>query len=159
MPVFFKNLFNKITSSNSSSSNEQEPKLISEVGVDKLKAIIAEVTAAFPIFEKAGFEIEELQIEVGLVPKFLPRFKQVKTISQQDQDAILQEVQNKKLVKFMLISLFKSTKMQSLIQDPKLEFYGLEIEVTAVPAVRGIFRSIKDSEKIVRLSTPDNSKS
>ncbi|WP_144391742.1 hypothetical protein [Pleionea sediminis] len=121
--------------------------------MEKLKAVIDEVTASFSLFEKAGFEVEEVQVEIGVAPKLMPRFKYVRDISPNEQEKLIAEAGDKKLVKFMLISLFKSAKLQKLIQDPKLEFYAIEIDLTAVPSVRGVFRSIKNSEKIIRIGS------
>jgi len=158
--VPFKNLFDKISdtfrSNTADPANPDEPgagKMMGELGVEKLKSVIAEVTQAFPIFERAGYEVEEVQVEIGMMPKLMPRFRLVKEISVEEQQALLDEVSSKKLVKFMLISLFKSTKMKNLIQDPKLEFHAIEIDLTAVPSVRGVFRSIKNSENVIRLNS------
>lgn len=152
--VPFKSLFQRLTGNSTTSSNaEQAPPTggFSELGVEKLKAVISEVTNAFPLFEKAGFEIEEVQVEIGIAPKLMPRFRHVKDISVSDQEAILEEVKDKQLIKFMLISLFKSSKMKNLIQDPKLNFHAIEIDLTAVPSVRGIFKAVTHSDRIVRL--------
>lgn len=154
----FKSLFNKLSDTfRSNSDATADPaapnKMLGDLGMEKLKAVITEVTAAFPVFERAGFEVEEVQIEIGLAPKLMPRFKHTRTITPEEQEKLLAEVAHQKLVKFMLISLFKSIKMKSLIQDPKLEFHAIEIDLTAVPSVRGIFRSIQDSDKVVRLSS------
>ncbi|NVJ62052.1 MAG: hypothetical protein HWE27_16800 [Gammaproteobacteria bacterium] len=138
-------------SSTNDTSGESSGPTLGDVGMDKLKAVIAEVTGAFPLFEKAGFEVEEVQVEIGLAPKLMPRFRHVKTIAPAEQEALIAEAGNKKLVKFMLISLFKSLKMNNLINDPKLDFHAIEIDLTAVPSVRGIFKAVSNSDKIVRL--------
>ncbi|MEE4245849.1 MAG: hypothetical protein V2I33_10575 [Kangiellaceae bacterium] len=155
----FKSIFNKITGRSepapdqATENNNAEPnKMLSDIGMDKLKSVIAEVTAAFPVFERAGFEIEEVQVEIGMVPKFMPRFRLVNEISVEEQQVLLDEVADKKLVKFMLISLFKSSKMQKLIQDPKLSFHAIEIDLTAVPSVRGVFKTVSNPEKVYRLN-------
>ena len=127
-----------------------------EMGMEKLKAVIDEVTSSFPLFEKAGFHVEEVQVEIGMTPKLMPRFKQVKEVSVSEQEALLQQAGEKKLVKFMLISLFKSSKMKNLITDPKLDFHGIEIDLTAVPSVRSIFRSAKNCDNVVRLDSHDH---
>lgn len=158
-----KDLFNKISSQFKAEPTEpseqghpdEAKKMWGELGADKLKAVISEVTAAFPLFEKAGYRIEEVQVEIGVMPKLMPRFSLVKEIDIAEQEALLKEAEDKKLVKFMLISLFKSTKMKNLIQDPKLEFHAIEIDLTAVPSVRGIFKSIENTDNVVRLDTSD----
>jgi hypothetical protein len=127
--------------------------MLSELGMEKLKAVIAEVTSAFPLFERAGFSVEEVQVEIGLAPKLMPRFKHVRTLTPEEQTNILAEACDKRLVKFMLISLFKSVNMQNLIQDPKLQLHAIEIDLTAVPSVRGIFKTTHNSDNIIRFTS------
>ncbi len=153
---FFKNFSQRASASSNEttdSASHEQPKDFTNMGMEKLKAVIDEVTASFSLFEKAGFEVEEVQVEIGVAPKLMPRFKYVRDISPNEQEKLIAEAGDKKLVKFMLISLFKSAKLQKLIQDPKLEFYAIEIDLTAVPSVRGVFRSIKNSEKIIRIGS------
>jgi hypothetical protein len=162
--VSLKSFFNKITDSLGLGSAEQQKSaeanpMFTELGMEKLKAVIAEVTSAFPLFERAGFAVEEVQVEIGLTPKLMPRFKHTHTLPQEVQQQLLAEASDKKLVKFMLISLFKSVNMQNLIQDPKLKLYGIEIDLTAVPSVRGIFRSVNSNntsgENIVQFTSSE----
>ncbi len=140
----------------SHSESQEQPKMFADLGMEKLKAVIDEVTSSFSIFEKAGFEVEEVQVEIGVAPKLIPRFKHLRDISITDQEALIEEAGDRKLVKFMLISLFKSSKMKKLIKDPKLEFHAIEIDLTAVPSVRGIFKAIRNSEKVIRIGSHDH---
>lgn len=155
----FKSFFNRLTGQAQSTTDSEQSTAPSggfgELGVEKLKAVINEVTAAFPLFERAGFAIDEVQVEIGLAPKLMPRFRHVKDISVEEQQAIIDEASSKQLIQFMLISLFKSSKMKNLIQDPKLDFHAIEIDLTATPSVRGIFKAVSHSERIVRIGDHD----
>ncbi len=152
----FKRLLNKLFHSQPVQSETAEDKpVMGELGIEKLKSVIAEVSAAIPLFEKAGYEVEEIQVEIGMTPKLMPRFRVAREISVAEQQHMLEEAGERKLVKFILISLFKSTKMKNLIQDPKLEFHSIEIDLTAVPSVRGIFKTGKNTENVIRLNSHD----
>ena len=161
MPL--KKLFNKFSSyfsvednmtNNTSSQPEggDSAESLNETAIEKLKAIIQEVTTEFPLFERAGFVVEEVQVEIGAVPKLMPRFKITRELSSQEQEDFLQEVADKKLIKFMLLSLFKASRMKNLIQDPGLEFCAIEIDLAAMPVVRGIYRLPPKSANIIRIS-------
>ncbi len=157
----FRNIFKHFSrkpkqEESSQSESQEQPKMFADLGMEKLKAVIDEVTSSFAIFEKAGFEVEEVQVEIGVAPKLIPRFKHLRDIPIADQEALIEEAGDRKLVKFMLISLFKSSKMQKLIKDPKLEFHAIEIDLTAVPSVRGIFKAIRNSEKVIRIGSHDH---
>ena len=107
---------------------------------DKIKAVLADLTSANQLFKDAGFLMEQLEIEVGLVPKITPQFKQTKEISKEEENSILQELTDRNMIKFVLISLFKSSKMKALMKGTELYFYGIEIEITSAPAVKTIFK-------------------
>ncbi|MCO7224846.1 hypothetical protein [Pleionea sp. CnH1-48] len=157
--------FNKLTASfksqaptaeDDSPTQEQEiPASSPDQNIGKIKSIIAEVTEAFPLFERAGFHVEELQVEVAVSSKLIPRFRVVREASEEEQAAFLAEVADKRLIQFMLISLFKATKMKNLIQDPMLQLCAIEIDLNDKPAVRAIYRSAPDTSNVIRLNTTD----
>jgi hypothetical protein len=107
---------------------------------DKIKAVVADLTSANQLFKDAGFLMEQLEIEVGLVPKITPQFKQTKEITLEEENTILQALTDRNMIKFVLISLFKSSKMKALMEGTELYFYGIEIEITSAPAVKTIFK-------------------
>ncbi len=107
---------------------------------DKIKAIVAELTSSNQIFEEAGFIMEQLEIEVGLTSRITPRFKQIKTITAEEESQLLERISHQKMISFVLISLFKSSRMKSLLQDTNMIFHGIEIEIATAPSVKTIFK-------------------
>lgn len=110
----------------------------------KLKALIMTLNKAEPIFHKAGYLMVELDVVFGEKPKLTPHFKRMKSISDEQQSALLAELNEQQLIKFILISLHKSSRMQSLFIDSELYYYGMEIDISSVPSVKTIFKR-KDS--------------
>ena len=107
---------------------------------DKIKAVVADLTSANQLFKDAGFLMEQLEIEVGSVPKIIPQFKQTKEISKEEESTVLEQLVDRNMIKFVLISLFKSSKMKAMMEGTELYFYGIEIEITSAPAVKTIFK-------------------
>jgi len=120
-----------------SGSTHNDPSLLSS---EKIKAVVADLTSANQIFKEAGFLMEQLEIEVGLVPKITPQFKQTKEISSEEEAQLLEQLNQKQMIKFVLLSLFKSSKMKKLLEGSEMYFYGIEIEITTAPAVKTIFK-------------------
>lgn len=121
-------------------STEDTNSPITKLTTDKLKAIVADLTNAGPIFKEAGFVMEQLEVEVGLLPKIVPQFHQINKIPKEDEDAVLQQLNDRKLLQFVLQSLFKSSRMEALLGSTDLGLHAIEIEISAPPSVRTIFK-------------------
>lgn len=110
---------------------------------DRIRAVIAELNQADAIFQEAGFLMQTLQVEIGVTPKVIPRFVQLSALSETEENALLErfEAQTKSsgIIKFVLISLFKASKMKALMQSTPFIFCGIEIDITTAPTVKAFF--------------------
>ncbi len=144
----FSRFFNKDTKkaphTDDLSSKPESDSLLSNLSSNKLKAIISSLNEAEPLFTRAGYRMEQLDVEFGAEQKITPHFKQLEPISQQHQDQLLAELNDQQLIKFIIISLNKSGRMQSLFENSELYYYGIEINISSNPSVRTIFKR-KDS--------------
>ncbi|TQV76949.1 hypothetical protein FLL45_03075 [Aliikangiella marina] len=136
----FEQLKKKVDISSDPLSTEDTNSPITKLTTDKLKAIVADLTNAGPIFEEAGFIMEQLEVEVGLLPKIVPQFHQIKKVAKEDEEAVLQQLSDRKLLQFVLQSLFKSSRMEALLGNTDLGLHAIEIEISAPPSVRTIFK-------------------
>jgi hypothetical protein len=119
---------------------EEEKIKITDFGHKKIKILIDELHEDLPIFERAGYKLHNLEVELGLSPKLIPYFKIEKHISEEEQKALLDEVKQKRIVHALLSSLFKSAYLQKVLRIGGLEFFGLKVELAAVPTVHLLFR-------------------
>ena len=117
----------------------------------KIKEVIISLNEAESIFERAGYHLQQMKVEFGNTPKLIPHFKQLNQIDEDEQDALLAEVEDKPLIRFVLISLFKSSQMQSLFDNSALYFYGMEIDISGSPCVRTIFKRKQTTTKVFPL--------
>ena len=141
---FFNKNPKKAPHKNDSSSKDGSDGLSSSLSSNKLKAIISSLNQAEPIFTRAGYRMEQLDVEFGIEQRITPHFKQLELVSQQKQDELLAELNDQQLIKFIIISLNKSGRMQSLFENSELYYYGVEIDISSNPSVRTIFKR-KDS--------------
>ena len=95
--------------------------------------------------------MEQLDVEFGTSPKLTPHFKQQELISEEQHEELLSEIVDQQLIKFMLISLHKSARMQSLFDDSELYYYGMEIDISSVPSVRTIFKRKEQVAEVVAI--------
>ncbi|MFT5521717.1 MAG: hypothetical protein ACI9IA_002322 [Enterobacterales bacterium] len=103
---------------------------------DKVKNVINDFIEAAPLIERAGFRIRDLEIELSVIPKLIPHFEKTIDVDDKARLLIIEEVHDKRLIRLLLKALFKADNFQKSIKMGNLEFSGIEIEITAIPAVR-----------------------
>ena len=113
--------------------------VITDIGHRKIKNLTDELHDDLPIFERAGYSLHSLEVELGISPKLIPHFRVHKQISQEEQQAILDEVKDKRLLTLLLTSLFKSSYLKEVLRIGDLDFHGLKIELSAIPKVNLLF--------------------
>jgi len=149
----FSRFFSKKTLNSSSEEEAQttEPHALPDFTAEKLRAVIISLNQAEPIFQKAGYIMEQLDVEFGKSPKLTPHFRRQQPISEEQHQQLLSELEDQALIKFMLISLHKSSRMQSLFDNSELYFYGMEIDISSIPSVRTIFKRKEQVAEVVTI--------
>jgi len=134
-----------VEASNAGTSPPPLPKKPSfaDMGHQKLVDHVNEFDTYIPLFERAGFELRRFEIEVGLSPKFIPRFLIRRLISEEEKKQVMEEARSKHLLKMILEGLFKASYLSRHVKVGALEFLGLEIHVAAVPRVRLLFGDLR----------------
>ena len=117
---------------------------LTDMGHQRLVDHVNEFDAYLPLLERAGFELRRFEIEVGLSPKFIPRFMIRRLISEEEKKRLLEEAGSKHLLKMILDALFKASYLSKHVKVGALEFLGLEIHVGAVPRVRLLFGDVRE---------------
>lgn len=118
-------------------------------GAEKVRGVVQDFNSITPLIERAGYEIVDLEIELGLIPKLIPHFKKIHNISDEDKEAILAELKEKRLMSMLVNALFKSDSFQSNLNLTNYEYTGIEVEIAALPAVRLKYNKQKPSKEIV----------
>ncbi len=129
------------------SSNYSEYRM-NEVVSNRIKSVINDFIESAPIIEEAGFRIRDMEIELSVIPKLIPHFEKIKSIGDEERAKIIDKVANKKVIKILLKALFKADNFQQSMNMGNLDFAGIEIEITAIPAIRLLYKnnSIADSD-------------
>lgn len=93
------------------------------------------------VFERAGFALQNFEIEIGLSPKMVPHFMITKHISESEKRQLLNETRHQRLQHMILEALFKASYLSEHVKMGALQFQGLEVHVGAIPTVRLLFSS------------------
>jgi len=102
---------------------------------DKLKGFVEEFNKALPIAEEAGYKLQTVEIRLGLPPKLIPHFNQVKTLTSDAKAELMEKIKDRRYTKMLLSTLFKSSEIQESLQIGNLPMGVIQIELTAVPNI------------------------
>ncbi|MDQ7049238.1 MAG: hypothetical protein Q9M92_06730 [Enterobacterales bacterium] len=128
---------------------------LNDLSSEKIKSIIITLNQAEPIFDKAGYCMQQLDVVFGLEPKLTGHFKKIKDVNQADYEALIAQLEENQLIRFILISLHKSERINKLFSDSDLEYYGMTIDIAAQPSVTSIFKKIESRAKIIPIGHPE----
>ena len=107
----------------------------------KISKATEDLEAALPTITKAGFELISLDIEVGTMPKIIPRFKIIKEISKDKRDAVKREAATNRMTKSILMALI-NTQLISKIKIGGLQFKIIELHMGTIPKARIRFEKV-----------------
>lgn len=134
---------NKATDSNAGDpASETETEFrINDVVTTQVKTIINDFIEAAPLIEAAGFRISTLEIELSVIPKLIPHFEKIDDVDDTLRAQIIDQVQDKRIIRLLLKALYKADNFQKSLRMGTLEFACFEIEITAIPAIRLIYKN------------------
>ena len=107
---------------------------------EKLKKGIQNLNDAQPDIEEAGFVLVRLDVDIALLPRLFARFKQVRSISDEERKAILGKTKKNKFLNFILIGLFKATDIKGEVKIDSMDLEEIELEIGLTPSAKLIFR-------------------
>lgn len=128
---------------------------LKEFSGDTLGKTAAKFNEALPFIERAGYEVTEIEVGLGLSPKVVPHLRLRKMISDEEQLALLEETREKKLVNTILNSLFKASAAHSKLKFRQFHFSDIELELSILPTVVLKFRPNEETAtKMLSDETP-----
>ena len=85
---------------------------VQDWSTNKLNAALEEFYSYIPIFREAGFDVSQVSVEVGLIPKLDATFSQTRVLTQEEQQNVLKTQEKKYVLCFLLRSLFAVHNMK-----------------------------------------------
>ena len=108
---------------------------LAELGSGKIQELVSSFQQALPALGVAGYEITELEIELGLTPKLIPHFRYLDK-AQEDVERAQETLRHNKLGMMILNGLLKAGEVQRQIKIAGFSFAHVEIELGLIPCVR-----------------------
>ena len=125
-------LFDKIKDSGGKLSN------LKDTGVEKVKSTLKDFENALPIIKKAGYNLNELNVGVGLPPSIIASFS-IKNVSEKENDAALDEIDSNKVGKAVLNALNSASKMKEKLEIKSMTMNEIHVEIGLIPKVNLIY--------------------
>ena len=111
-----------------------------DMASEKIFALIEDFNRSLPVLSKAGYELEELELELGISPKLIPHFKYDEE-KDPNVESLLNELQGNGLGLNLMKALLKAGQFQRKIKFKEMRFSHVEIELSVIPSVRLSYRS------------------
>ncbi len=111
---------------------------LKNAGIDKVKGTLKDFEESLPIITKAGFQLAELNVGVGIPPTIIACFT-IKEVSPETLEEAQTEIESKKIGKLVLGSLIGATKMKEKLELKNIVMKGIEVEVGLLPKVTLVY--------------------
>ena len=125
-------LFDKIKDSGGKLSN------LKDTGVEKVKSTLKDFENALPIIKKAGYNLNVLNVGVGLPPSIIASFS-IKKVSEKEYSAALDEIDSNKVGKAVLNALNSASKMKEKLEIKSMTMNEIHVEIGLIPKVNLIY--------------------
>ena len=114
---------------------------VSDKVADSVNKVLDDFNGATPSLKKAGYLLEEMEIEIGVPPKLIPRFSIYKS---QDnlRDEAAEELKTNRVGKNILKGLNVARSLESKLRVRNMEFSHIEVEIGVVPTVKLRYRPL-----------------
>jgi hypothetical protein len=105
---------------------------------DAILDVVSSLNDSLPHLAKAGYTMDELEIEIGVPPKLIPHFSVDGALVENAENAeqALTDLEGSIIGTTLFKALFKAATLQQKIVINGMSFSRLEIQLGLVPAVR-----------------------
>jgi len=105
------------------------------IGTDKIKSILKELSDSREIFREAGYEEDGISVAMGLPPKVTVTLIYNEDIPEEKEKELLERTKDRKLVQVLLKALFKAASMESEANKFNYKIVSVNVELGLIPAV------------------------
>ena len=115
---------------------------VKEYGLEKINEIWAQIEASTEVFQKTGYSITSIDINLAIPPTVMLSLDQSENIDDETEKKLLEENKDKSVIYPILVALFKANAVQKSINSVQYKFTGLSIELGLSPKIDMKFSKI-----------------
>lgn len=115
---------------------------IKDTGAEKVRSIMDELNNSSDIIAKSGFNLDEIEISLGIPPEVIGCFHFIKKISDEEKKKLLEETEEKPTVNTVLKCLFKGEEFYSKMKLGKFKMDIIELSMGITPGINMKFKKI-----------------
>jgi hypothetical protein len=108
---------------------------LADFGAEKTRDALSEVNVLLKLLQDAGYEVGQLEVELGVPPKITIGLKTQREVSEEKLDAILRDNQDKSVLAAILGSLIQANKLRDAVKVETLELKDVQIVLTTSPNI------------------------
>ncbi len=115
---------------------------LKDYGIEKINETWAQIESSSAIFQKTGYSITAINIDLSIPPSITLELDQIENISDDEEEKLLEENKDKQLIYLVLVALFKANAIQKSINSVQYKFSGLTIGMGLTPNIEMKFKKI-----------------
>jgi len=115
---------------------KQSSSKLQNIVTSKISAYLEDIKIITPIMNKLGYEINDVEVELALIPKIIPHFNRHTIVKIEIQEKIIEYCKEKEIPTLILSTLVEASKIQNKMSFSKLKFTGIEMELGLIPSVK-----------------------
>jgi hypothetical protein len=108
---------------------------LADFGAEKTREALSEVNLLLKLLPDAGYEVGQLEVELGVPPKVTIDLKAEPGVNEDKLDAILRDNQDKSVLVAILGSLIQANKLRDAVKVETLELKDVRVVLTASPNI------------------------
>ncbi len=115
---------------------------LKEYGIDKINEAWSQIENSSEVFQRTGYSITEIAVNLAIPPTFELSLDQERNISDEEEEKLLVENKDKAILYAILVALFKANAVQKSINSVQYKFSGLTIGLGLSPSIDMKFKKI-----------------
>lgn len=121
---------------------------LGDFALSKVIDRIDQFDEALPVFERIGFELVRLDVEIGISPSVSARFDINRIPTEEEQKQALASLQGDGSLHTLLNSMLKACKLHQHLQVGRLEFNALVVTLATLPSVQMVFGEPRPEDEL-----------
>jgi hypothetical protein len=123
-----------------SKEEEEIKEEFKEPGTSKIQEMLNYITDSTDLINRAGFELSGLGVSIAIAPVIKVSFGFLKKISDEERTKIMEEINEKKIIKILLACLFKASDFVDGIKVGNYKLGGVDVSLGLTPGISVTFK-------------------